>query len=51
MPNSQVMGKHLLGYCYLNLGETEKAFAEFKKCVEEGVQEDWQLLVELILSN
>ena len=31
-------GRHLLGYCYLNLGDSERALREFKKCVKEDFQ-------------
>lgn len=29
MPNSAPVGRHLLGYCYLNLGDIERALREF----------------------
>ena len=34
MPNSITQGRHLLGYCYLNLGEVERALREFKRCIK-----------------
>ncbi|KAJ3071019.1 hypothetical protein HDU99_002525 [Rhizoclosmatium hyalinum] len=49
MPGSALAGRHLLGYCYLNLNETERALREFKKCVKDGYYEDWQLVVELTI--
>ncbi|KAI8827636.1 hypothetical protein BJ741DRAFT_22043 [Chytriomyces cf. hyalinus JEL632] len=49
MPNSTLPGRHLLGYCHLNLGEVEKALQQFKKCVKDGYFEDWQLVVELTI--
>ncbi|KAI8804869.1 hypothetical protein BJ742DRAFT_822716 [Cladochytrium replicatum] len=49
LPGAALPGRHLLGYCYLNLGETERALREFKKCVKEGYHEDWQLVVELTI--
>ncbi|KAI9096426.1 hypothetical protein DFS34DRAFT_643065 [Phlyctochytrium arcticum] len=49
LPGATSPGRHLLGYCYLNLGETEKALREFKKCVREGYHDDWQLVVELTM--
>ncbi|KAI8612361.1 hypothetical protein BC830DRAFT_1137019 [Chytriomyces sp. MP71] len=49
MPNSLLPGRHLLGYCHLNLGDVEKALIHFKKCVKDGYFEDWQLVVELTI--
>ncbi|KAJ3349473.1 hypothetical protein HDU83_000538 [Entophlyctis luteolus] len=49
MPGSTIAGRHLLGYCFLNLNECEKALREFKKCVKDGYFEDWQLVVELTI--
>ncbi|KAJ3185741.1 hypothetical protein HDU85_001100 [Gaertneriomyces sp. JEL0708] len=49
LPGAATPGRHLLAYCHLNLGEKEKALREFKKCVKEGYQEDWQLVVELTI--
>ena len=37
MPGAQIPGRHLLAYCYLNMGEAEKALKEFKRCVK-GMQ-------------
>jgi hypothetical protein len=37
MPNSITQGRHLLGYCYLNLGEVERALREFKRCIKGTV--------------
>jgi hypothetical protein len=34
LPGSLVHGRHLLGYCYLNLGHVERALREFKKCIK-----------------
>ncbi|KAJ8322794.1 hypothetical protein QVD99_007515 [Batrachochytrium dendrobatidis] len=34
LPGAALAGRHLLGYCYLNLGEPEHALREFKKCVK-----------------
>ncbi|KAJ3227949.1 hypothetical protein HK099_007818 [Clydaea vesicula] len=48
MPGASIPGRHLLGYCYLNLHDNERALREFKKCVKDGFQDDWQLIVELI---
>ncbi|KAL2911643.1 hypothetical protein HK105_208907 [Polyrhizophydium stewartii] len=47
LPGAALPGRHLLGYCYLNLGESERALREFKKCVKEGYHDDWQLVIEL----
>ncbi|KAI9138193.1 hypothetical protein BKA69DRAFT_1031680 [Paraphysoderma sedebokerense] len=47
LPDAEIHGHHLLGYCYLNLGEIENAFQEFKSCVNEGYNDDWQLVIEL----
>ncbi|KAI8917927.1 hypothetical protein BC831DRAFT_484422 [Entophlyctis helioformis] len=33
LPGASLTGRHLLGYCYLNLGETERSLREFKKGV------------------
>ncbi|TPX70226.1 hypothetical protein SpCBS45565_g01951 [Spizellomyces sp. 'palustris'] len=49
LPGASIPGRHLLGYCFLNLGEIEKALREFKKCVKEGYHDDWQLVVELTM--
>ncbi|KAI9216747.1 hypothetical protein BC828DRAFT_392873 [Blastocladiella britannica] len=49
LPAAQSMGRHLLAYCYLSLGELENALNEFKSCVRENVHEDWQLVVELAI--
>eukprot|EP00842_Homolaphlyctis_polyrhiza_P006368 jgi/Hompol1/6732/HPOL_003599-RA len=49
LPGASLPGRHLLGYCYLNLGELERALREFKKCVKEGYYDDWQLVVELTI--
>eukprot|EP01135_Chromosphaera_perkinsii_P010264 Nk52_evm6s2085 gene=Nk52_evmTU6s2085 len=40
-------GFHLLGYCYLHLNELEPSLINFLKCIKEGYDEDWQLIVEL----
>lgn len=34
MPAANVAGRHLLGYCFLNLGELERALKEFKRCIK-----------------
>ncbi|KAH6571365.1 hypothetical protein BASA50_002750 [Batrachochytrium salamandrivorans] len=34
LPGATIVGRHLLGYCYLNLGESERSLREFKKCVK-----------------
>ncbi|ORX87206.1 hypothetical protein BCR32DRAFT_198205 [Anaeromyces robustus] len=47
--NNAAPGHHLMGYCYLNLGETENALLEFKNSIEYGYSEDWQLIVELTI--
>lgn len=47
LPSTVAAGRHLLAYCYLNLGETERALREFKRCAKEGYHEDWQMVVEL----
>ncbi|TPX36131.1 hypothetical protein SmJEL517_g01474 [Synchytrium microbalum] len=49
LPNPSPQARHLLGYCYLNLNELEKALREFKLCVKDNFHEDWQLVVELLL--
>jgi hypothetical protein len=33
LSGAMTQGRHLLGYCYLNLGDTERALREFKKCI------------------
>lgn len=47
MAGSVVSGRHLLAYCYLNLNESERSLREFKQCVKDGFDEDWQMVVEL----
>jgi len=32
--NNAAPGHHLLGYCYLNLGEIENALTEFKNSIQ-----------------
>ncbi|TPX52483.1 hypothetical protein SeMB42_g01378 [Synchytrium endobioticum] len=49
LPHPSPQARHLLGYCYLNLNEQERALREFKLCVKEGFHEDWQLVVELLV--
>ena len=49
LPSPSSQARHLLGYCYLNLSEPERALREFKVCVKEGFHEDWQLVVELLI--
>ncbi|KAJ3320929.1 hypothetical protein HDV06_004707 [Boothiomyces sp. JEL0866] len=51
LPGATIIGRHLLGYCYLNLGETERALKEFKRCIKEGYHDDWQLVVELTIET
>ena len=51
MTGASTHGRHLLGYCYLLLGESERALREFKKCVKEDFHDDWQLVVELVIEN
>ncbi|KAH6596306.1 hypothetical protein BASA61_003538 [Batrachochytrium salamandrivorans] len=41
LPGATIVGRHLLGYCYLNLGESERSL--------QGYHDDWQLVVELTL--
>jgi tetratricopeptide (TPR) repeat protein len=48
-PGAIVQGRHLLAYSLLYLGEKRKALGEFKRCVREGMSEDWQLVVELTI--
>ena len=33
LSGAMTQGRHLLGYCYLNLGDLERALGEFKKCI------------------
>ncbi|KXS17089.1 hypothetical protein M427DRAFT_133564 [Gonapodya prolifera JEL478] len=47
LPAATNQGRHLLAYCYLNLGEIEYALREFKKSARDGYNEDWQFVVEL----
>ncbi|KAJ1507051.1 hypothetical protein HMI54_004504 [Coelomomyces lativittatus] len=47
--NALTAGHHALGYCYLQLGEIESAFHEFKYCATSDIQEDWQLVVEIAI--
>jgi hypothetical protein len=49
MTGATIVGRHLLGYCFLNLNEQERALKEFKKCIKEGYHDDWQLVVELTI--
>ncbi len=49
MAGATIVGRHLLGYCFLNLNEKERALKEFKKCIKEGYHDDWQLVVELTI--
>ncbi|KAI8820547.1 uncharacterized protein EV422DRAFT_567974 [Fimicolochytrium jonesii] len=49
LPGATTPGRHLLAYCLLHLGETERSLREFKKCVKEGYHDDWQLVVELTI--
>ncbi|KAL6617527.1 hypothetical protein U3516DRAFT_898063, partial [Neocallimastix sp. 'constans'] len=49
--NNSAPGHHLMGYCYLNLGEVENALSEFKSSIEYGYSEDWQLIVELTIEE
>lgn len=59
LSGAMTQGRHLLGYCYLNLGDTERALREFKKCISgnfifkilEDFEDDWQLVVELTIEN
>jgi hypothetical protein len=48
-PGALSEGRHLLAYSLLYLGEKRKALGEFKRCVREGMNEDWQLVVELTM--
>jgi hypothetical protein len=56
LPGATIVGRHLLAYCLLNIGEPVRALKEFKKCAKgifglmgEGHNEDWQLIVELTI--
>jgi hypothetical protein len=49
LPGAVIVGRHLMGYCFLNLGESDRALKEFKKCIKDGYDEDWQLVVELTI--
>ncbi|KAI8910397.1 hypothetical protein EDD86DRAFT_190289 [Gorgonomyces haynaldii] len=49
LPGATVVGRHLLAYCLLHLGEIGHALREFKKCIADGYHDDWQLVVELTL--
>jgi hypothetical protein len=51
LSGAMTQGRHLLGYCYLNLGDTERALREFKKCISGDFDDDWQLVVELTIEN
>eukprot|EP00742_Colponemidia_sp_Colp-10_P002014 GILJ01002151.1.p1 GENE.GILJ01002151.1~~GILJ01002151.1.p1 ORF type:complete len:123 (-),score=15.96 GILJ01002151.1:202-570(-) len=46
-PGALLPGHHLLGYSYYYNGQLAEAVRQLKKCVKEGFDSDWQLLVEL----
>ncbi|KAI8899895.1 hypothetical protein BC833DRAFT_584007 [Globomyces pollinis-pini] len=49
LPGATTIGRHLLGYCFLNLGEPDRALKEFRRCIKDGFSDDWQLVVELTI--
>lgn len=34
--NASPAGRHLMAYCHLNMGDTDRALREFKKCAKGG---------------
>eukprot|EP00823_Brevimastigomonas_motovehiculus_P000388 TRINITY_DN10479_c0_g1_i1.p1 TRINITY_DN10479_c0_g1~~TRINITY_DN10479_c0_g1_i1.p1 ORF type:complete len:283 (+),score=68.78 TRINITY_DN10479_c0_g1_i1:115-963(+) len=46
---SEMPGRHLLGYAYYMTGQKVAAVEQLQKCVNSGFDQDWQLLVELLV--
>ena len=49
LPGAQLPGVHLLGYAHYMSGDLEKSLRTFCKCVNDGYDSDWQLIVEIQL--